>query len=131
MSILQRTLAAHGGLTTVQRFGCGHDQRTAASFCAGDARPWRAELPGPAGPTTARPALLSLTPPGRADEPLRGVATIRTMVDATTAFGAGRPLGISLRRSLLRYYFLRRAGLPLVIHFARQAGRGHRGPCLS
>ena len=43
--------------------------------------------------------------------------TMRQIVDALTALGAGRPLGICLRRSLLRYYFLRRAGLPLVIHF--------------
>ncbi len=48
---------------------------------------------------------------------------MRRIVDALTACGAGRPLGICLRRSLLRYYFLRRAGLPLVIHFgARRLG---------
>ncbi len=43
--------------------------------------------------------------------------TIRKIVDALTAFGAGRPLGICLRRSLLRYYFLRRAGFPVVVNF--------------
>lgn len=49
--------------------------------------------------------------------------TIREIVDALTAFGAGRPLGICLRRSLLRYYFLRRAGLPVVVNFgARRLG---------
>lgn len=49
--------------------------------------------------------------------------TMRQIVDALTAFGAGRPLGICLRRSLLRYHFLRRAGLPLVVHFgARRLG---------
>jgi hypothetical protein len=76
--------------------------------------------------------------PGRLDQPLptalRALTpqaqpqflehdTIRHIVDSLTAFGAGRPLGICLRRSLLRYYFLRRAGLPLVIHFgARRLG---------
>jgi len=76
--------------------------------------------------------------PGRLDQPLPAALqaltplaqpqfldhdAIRQIVDALTAFGAGRPLGICLRRSLLRYYFLRRAGLPLVIHFgARRLG---------
>ena len=49
--------------------------------------------------------------------------TMREIVDALTAFGAGRPLGICLRRSLLRYHYLRRNGLPVVIHFgARRLG---------
>lgn len=66
-------------------------------------------------------ALAALTPPVT-PQPLPET-TIRQIVDALTAFGAGRPLGICLRRSLLRYYFLRRAGLPLVIHFgARRQG---------
>ena len=54
--------------------------------------------------------------------------TIRTIVDALTAFGAGRPLGICLRRSLARYHFLRRAGLPVVVVFgARRLGDGIGG----
>lgn len=76
--------------------------------------------------------------PGRLDQPLPAALQaltpavqpqflspecMRQIVDALTALGAGRPLGICLRRSLLRYYFLRRAGLPLVIHFgARRLG---------
>lgn len=76
--------------------------------------PARLEQPLPA-------ALLALTPPA-APQPV-AVETTRAIVDALTAFGAGRPLGICLRRSLLRYYFLRRAGLPVVIHFgARRLG---------
>lgn len=66
-------------------------------------------------------ALAELTPapaPGPLDP-----ETIRQIADALTAFGAGRPLGICLRRSLLRYHFLRRAGLPVVVHFgARRLG---------
>jgi hypothetical protein len=66
-------------------------------------------------------ALRGLTPPAE-PQTLPG-ETMRQIVDALTALGAGRPLGICLRRSLLRYYFLRRAGLPLVIHFgARRLG---------
>lgn len=60
-------------------------------------------------------ALAALTPELGA-EPLEAETT-RRIIDALTGFGAGRPLGICLRRSLLRYYFLRRAGLPLVVHF--------------
>lgn len=60
-------------------------------------------------------ALAQLTPQPAGSE--LAPATIRQIVDAATAFGIGRPLGICLRRSLLRYYFLRRAGLPLVVHF--------------
>lgn len=66
-------------------------------------------------------ALTGLTPP--ATPQVLSEKVIRQIVDALTAWGAGRPLGICLRRSLLRYYFLRRAGLPLVIHFgARRQG---------
>jgi hypothetical protein len=66
-------------------------------------------------------ALRDLTPP--AEPQALPHDAIRQIVDALTALGAGRPLGICLRRSLLRYYFLRRAGLPLVIHFgARRLG---------
>lgn len=76
--------------------------------------PARLEQPLPA-------ALLALTPPAE-PQPL-DAETTRALVDALSAFGAGRPLGICLRRSLLRYHFLRRAGLPLVIHFgARRLG---------
>jgi hypothetical protein len=70
--------------------------------------PGRLDQPLPA-------ALQALTPP--AQPQFLDHDTIRQIVDALIAFGAGRPLGICLRRSLLRYYFLRRAGLPLVIHF--------------
>lgn len=76
--------------------------------------PGRLDQPLPA-------ALQALTPP--AQPQFLEHDTVREIVDALTAFGAGRPLGICLRRSLLRYYYLRRAGLPLVIHFgARRLG---------
>lgn len=57
-----------------------------------------------------------------------GPDTVRQIVDALTALGAGRPLGLCLRRSLLRYYFLRRTGLPVVVHFgARRLARNVSG----
>lgn len=68
------------------------------------------------------PAALNALTPQTAPQFLQPDA-MRRIVDALTAFGAGRPLGICLRRSLLRYHFLRRAGLPLVINFgARRLG---------
>lgn len=81
--------------------------------------PTRLEQPLPA-------ALEALTPAAQAQT--LDAYTIRRIVDALTAFGAGRPLGICLRRSLMRYYFLRRAGLPVVVHFgARRLGDGIGG----
>ena len=81
--------------------------------------PARLEQPLPA-------ALLTLTPPTQPQA--LSLDTTRAIVDALSAFGAGRPLGICLRRSLLRYHFLRRAGLPLVIHFgARRQGQDVAG----
>ena len=71
-------------------------------------------------------ALLAMTPqpaPQSLDND-----TIRAIADALTAFGAGRPLGICLRRSLTRYHFLRRAGLPVTVVFgARRLGDGIGG----
>ena len=68
------------------------------------------------------PAALAELTPAPAPQPL-DTDTIRQIADALTAFGAGRPLGICLRRSLLRYYFLHRAGVPVVVNFgARRLG---------
>ena len=68
------------------------------------------------------PAALAELTPAPVPQPL-DADTIRAIVDALTAFGAGRPLGICLRRSLLRYYFLRRADVPVVVNFgARRLG---------
>lgn len=91
--------------------------REALDFCR--SLPRRLDQPLPA-------ALLAMTPlatPQTLDND-----TIRAIVDALTAFGAGRPLGICLRRSLARYYFLRQAGLPVTVNFgARRLGEGIGG----
>lgn len=57
---------------------------------------------------------------------------IRRLADAVAAWHLRSPLGICLRRSLLRYYFLRRAGLPVQIVFGARltgdrTGRGLGG----
>lgn len=42
---------------------------------------------------------------------------VRRLADAVTAWHLASPLGICLRRSLLRYHFLREVGLPVGIVF--------------
>ncbi|MCI0398579.1 MAG: lasso peptide biosynthesis B2 protein [Chloroflexi bacterium] len=42
---------------------------------------------------------------------------IRDLADLATLLERRSPLGVCLRRSLTRYYFLRRAGLPVAVHF--------------
>jgi hypothetical protein len=57
---------------------------------------------------------------------------VRRLADAVAAWHLRSPLGICLRRSLLRYHFLRQAGLPVQIVFGARltgdrAGRGLGG----
>jgi transglutaminase superfamily protein len=60
-------------------------------------------------------ALAILTPPtsdlGLPASALRRLADLAALLDRRS------PLGLCLRRSLVRYHFLRRAGLPLVLNF--------------
>lgn len=56
---------------------------------------------------TPRPQSQSAMPPNE----------LRRLADAVAAWHVRSPLGICLRRSLLRYYFLREAGLPVSIVF--------------
>ena len=42
---------------------------------------------------------------------------LRNMVDLVVWLESGSPLGLCLRRSLTRYYFLRQVGVPLEVHF--------------
>lgn len=44
-------------------------------------------------------------------------STVRLLTDAAALFERRSPLGLCLRRSLARYHFLRRAGVPLVLNF--------------
>lgn len=52
---------------------------------------------------------------------------IRALADAVAAWHFSSPLGICLRRSLLRYYFLRRAGLPVQIVFGARLKSNQEG----
>jgi hypothetical protein len=52
---------------------------------------------------------------------------IRRLADAVAAWHLGSPLGICLRRSLLRYHFLREAGLPLQIVFGARLKDNQEG----
>lgn len=45
---------------------------------------------------------------------------VRVLADAAALFERRSPLGVCLRRSLVRYHFLRRAGVPLVVNFGAQ-----------
>lgn len=57
--------------------------------------------------------------PGEKDETI-----IRNLVDLVVAFDRDPPFGFCLRRSVSRYYFLRRVGLPLDIHFGARISNG-------
>ena len=48
---------------------------------------------------------------------LAGAGTIVHYADAVSMLDYGSPLGVCLRRSLVRYVLLRRAGVPVVVHF--------------
>lgn len=52
---------------------------------------------------------------------------IRRLADAVAAWHLRSPLGICLRRSLLRYHFLRRVGLPVNIVFGARLKGEHEG----
>ncbi len=60
-------------------------------------------------------ALAALTPP-TSDLGLP-TSAIRRLADLAALFDRRSPLGLCLRRSLVRYHFLRRTGLPLVLNF--------------
>jgi hypothetical protein len=79
------------------------------------------------------PEALAAHTPGTVDLALPEME-VRRLADAAALFERGSPLGLCLRRSLLRYHFMRRAGVPLAIHFGARfkpglAGAGHsQGP---
>ncbi|MCB9099921.1 MAG: lasso peptide biosynthesis B2 protein [Anaerolineales bacterium] len=52
---------------------------------------------------------------------------IRQLADAVAAWHVRSPLGICLRRSLLRYYFLREAGVPVQVIFGARLKGAHEG----
>lgn len=78
---------------------------------------WRFERGLPA--RMAQTALPDLMAGLSANTPTIPIAadTVRECADAVAALDVKSPLGICLRRSLVRYAFLRRAGVPVAIHF--------------
>jgi len=71
------------------------------------------------------PDFLAELTPTEADWRDRDADQVRALVDALAFGDRSSPFGICLRRSLLRYHFLRRTGVPLGIVFAmrkRQPG---------
>ena len=62
------------------------------------------------------PAVLVAQTPAAADLALPA-GTVRRLADAAALFERRSPLGVCLRRSLVRYHYLRRAGVPLVVNF--------------
>jgi len=69
------------------------------------------------------PAALAAQTPARADLSL-APDDVRRLADAAALFERRSPLGLCLRRSLVRYHFLRRAGLPLVLNFGARFKAG-------
>lgn len=68
-----------------------------------------------------------LTPPAATQSPLAW-ETIRQLADAVAVWHLRSPLGLCLRRSLLRYHFLRETDLPVQITFgARLKGEAEGG----
>ena len=63
-------------------------------------------------------AMQQLTTNGRDHRPLPlSENSIRNLADLAILLERRSPLGICLRRSLTRYYYLRPAGVPVTVHF--------------
>jgi len=70
----------------------------------------------PAVLTAPLPQVLEAQTPAKIDITLPA-GEVRLLADAAALFERRSPLGLCLRRSLARYHFGRRAGVPLVINF--------------
>lgn len=71
--------------------------------------------------------MAQLTPSVTSDLHQLNPDDIRHLADAVAAWHLRSPLGICLRRSLLRYHFLRRANLPVTIVFGARLKGEHEG----
>jgi hypothetical protein len=70
-------------------------------------------------------AMHSLTPEASATV-TTNPNTVRRLADLTALLDRRSPLGLCLRRSLLRYYFLRQAGVPVDVVFGAKFTMGGR-----
>ena len=81
------------------------------------ALPERLIGPLPESMATLLPDVTPAPPDPRTETEVRNLADLAVLLERNS------PLGLCLRRSLTRYYFLRREGLPLKIHYgARMIG---------
>jgi len=67
-------------------------------------------------------ALATLAPP--ASDLQLPTSDVRRLADLTALFDRRSPFGLCLRRSLVRYHFLRRAGLPIEVRFGARFNDG-------
>jgi hypothetical protein len=54
--------------------------------------------------------------------------TLRRLADLAALLERHSPLGLCLRRSLVRYHYLRRAGIPVAVRFGAKFAPGKPGP---
>lgn len=52
------------------------------------------------------------------------IPSVRRLADLTALLDRRSPFGLCLRRSLLRYHFLRRAGVPVAVQFGARFKAG-------
>jgi hypothetical protein len=70
-------------------------------------------------------AMSRLTPPAAEHRPAASdELTLLRLADLAALNGRRTGLGLCLRRSLIRYHYLRRAGLPVTIHFGARFVEG-------
>ena len=81
--------------------------------------------------TLSLPEFLSELTPASADWSHKNPEQVRKLVDALAFWDRSSPFGICLRRSLLRYHFLRRVGIPVGIIFAMRTRQAHEAPGLA
>jgi hypothetical protein len=62
-------------------------------------------------------ALAALTPEPEQKRPLPSETTTRNLADLTALLERQSPLGLCLRRSLVRFHYLRQLDMPLVVQF--------------
>ena len=109
------TRLRHIGVAAVTLLDVSISRRRRALFR--EMRAWERSLPARLRAPLPS-ALQRLTPPAAAaPAPER---TVRRMADTTALLDRRSPLGLCLRRSLTRYFFLRRQGVPVVLHFGAQ-----------
>jgi len=77
------------------------------------------------------PDFLAAITPENEDWQHKDQDQVRALVDALAFWDRQSPFGICLRRSLLRYHFLRRTGLPLGIIFAMRSRTQQEMPGLA